>query len=72
MVLKSLKFVETLKEAETFVQHGHVMVGNQVVRDTDFLVPRRMEDHISWNDNSKIKKRIEEFQDQLDDYDFHS
>lgn len=48
------------------------MVGNEIIKDVDYLVPRRMEDHISWNDKSKIKKRIEEFKDRLDDYDFHS
>ena len=64
--------METLKEAETFIQHGHVMIGNDAIKDIDFLVPRRLEDHITWSDASKIKKKIQEFKDQVDDYDFHS
>ena len=64
--------METLTEAETFVQHGHVMIGNEVIKDGDYLVTRRMEDHISWNDNSKIKRKIQEFKDKVDDYEFYS
>ena len=72
IILKTLKFVETLRESETFIQHGHVMIGNDTIKDVDYLVTRKMEDHITWNDQSKIKKRIQEFKDKVDDYDFHS
>ena len=69
VIMKTLKFVETLKESETFIEHGHVMIGNEIIKDPDYLVSRKMEDHIGWNDRSKIKKKIKEYQNQLDDYD---
>lgn len=28
-----------------------------------------MEDHIAWNDASKIKRKVKEFNNELDDYD---
>lgn len=46
------------------------MVGNEIIKDPDYIVSRNMEDHISWNDKSKIKKKIAQFSNQLDDYDF--
>lgn len=44
------------------------MVGNEIVKDPEFLVSWRMTDHISWNDKSKIKKKIKEFNNQNDDF----
>ena len=64
--------METLQESETFIQHGHVMIGNEIIKDPDFLVTRRLEDHITWRDNSKILRKIEEFKNQADDYNYHS
>ena len=34
-----------------------------------FLVTRSMEDHIAWVDSSKIKRKVERYNDRLDDYD---
>lgn len=45
------------------------MLGNEVIKDPDFLVSRKMEDHITWNDRSKIKRKIQDHHNQLDDYD---
>ncbi len=68
IMVKMLKYVETLQEAETFIQQGHFMIGNEIIKDPDFLVSRRMEDHISWNDRSKIKQKIDDYQNKLDDF----
>ena len=69
IMLKSLKFVETLRESEIYIQHGHVVVGQEVVKDPDFLVTRETEDYITWTQTSKIRQRIDEFKGQKDDYD---
>ena len=69
-MLKMLKYVENLRESETYIEQGHFMVGNEIIKDGDYLVSRRMEDHISWNDKSKIKRKIMKFKDELDDYEF--
>ena len=71
VMLKSLKFVETLKEGETYIQQGHIMVGNEVVRDSDLLVSRQLEDHITWNDKSKIKRKIMRFNQKEDDFELY-
>jgi len=68
-VLKSLKFAETVKEAITFIEQGHVRVGTDVVTDPALLVTRQMEDYITWVDSSKIKKKIMKYNEKLDDYD---
>eukprot|EP01138_Halocafeteria_seosinensis_P001989 gb/GECG01002037.1/.p1 GENE.gb/GECG01002037.1/~~gb/GECG01002037.1/.p1 ORF type:complete len:161 (+),score=17.86 gb/GECG01002037.1/:1-483(+) len=69
VVMVRLKFCETLKEAVTFVEQGHVRVGPEVVTDPAFLVTRPMEDFITWVDDSKIRKTIARYNDKLDDYD---
>ena len=69
VIVKELKMVETLLEADTFIAHGHIMVGNEIIKDPDFLVPRNLTDHITWNDKSKIKRKIKEFNNEQDDYD---
>jgi U3 small nucleolar ribonucleoprotein protein IMP3 len=63
------KYCETIKEAITFIEQGQVRVGTQVITDPAFLVTRSMEDHLTWTNASKIKRKIMEYNDKVDDYD---
>jgi ribosomal protein S4 len=68
-VLVRLKFCEHLKEAVTYIEQGHIRVGPETVTDPAFLVTRNMEDFVTWVDSSKIKRKVLQYNDQLDDYD---
>eukprot|EP01017_Pseudomicrothorax_dubius_P040823 TRINITY_DN6457_c0_g1_i3.p1 TRINITY_DN6457_c0_g1~~TRINITY_DN6457_c0_g1_i3.p1 ORF type:complete len:199 (-),score=57.66 TRINITY_DN6457_c0_g1_i3:35-631(-) len=68
-VLQRLKYTETIKEAVTFIEQGHIRIGTEVVTDPSLLVTRNMEDHIAWVDTSAIRKKIMKYHDKLDDYD---
>ncbi|OIV93512.1 hypothetical protein TanjilG_21765 [Lupinus angustifolius] len=68
-VLVRLKFAEHLKEAVTYIEQGHIRVGPQTVTDPAFTVTRNMEDFITWVDSSKIKRKVLQYNDKLDDYD---
>ncbi|GAB9473809.1 hypothetical protein Gpo141_00010955 [Globisporangium polare] len=69
VVMVRVKMAETIKEAVTFVEQGHVRVGPGVVTDPAYLVTRSMEDFVTWVDSSKIKRTIMKYNDKLDDYD---
>mmetsp|Transcript_64541 Transcript_64541/g.75046 ORF Transcript_64541/g.75046 Transcript_64541/m.75046 type:complete len:183 (-) Transcript_64541:673-1221(-) len=69
VVLQRLKFCETVKEAVTFIEQGHIRIGTEVVTDPALLVTRTMEDHITWAESSSIKKKILNYSNKLDDYD---
>ena len=58
VVIVRLKMAQTLREAVTFVEQGHVRVGPDVVTDPAFLVTRPLEDFITWTDSSKIKRKV--------------
>ncbi|CAM8985072.1 unnamed protein product [Rhodiola kirilowii] len=68
-VLVRMKFAENLKEAVTYIEQGHVRVGLETVTDPAYLVTRNMEDFVTWVDSSKIKRKLLEYNDQLDDFD---
>lgn len=68
-IMVRLKFAEHLKEAVTYIEQGHIRVGPEVVTDPAFLVTRNMEDFVTWEDSSKIKRKILQYNDKLDDYD---
>ncbi|CAK8579496.1 unnamed protein product [Lathyrus sativus] len=68
-VLVRLKFAEHLKEAVTYIEQGHVRVGPDTITDPAFLVTRNQEDFITWVDSSKIKRKVLQYNDKLDDYD---
>ncbi|XAR62894.1 hypothetical protein NMG60_11017811 [Bertholletia excelsa] len=68
-VLVRLKFAEHLKEAVTYIEQGHIRVGPETVTDPAFLVTRNMEDLVTWVDTSKIRRKVLEYNDKLDDYD---
>ncbi|CAM6127507.1 unnamed protein product [Calypogeia fissa] len=69
VVMVRLKFAENLKEAATFVEQGHIRVGPDTVTDPAFLVTRNMEDFVTWVDTSKIKRKVLQYNDKLDDFD---
>ena len=71
VMLKSLKFVENLREAETYLRQGHIMIGNEIITDPDFLVSRNLEDHVGWNDKSKIKRKVQRFNNKEDDFELY-
>lgn len=68
-ILVRSKFAEYLKEAVTYIEQGHIRVGTETVTDPAFLVTRNMEDFVTWEDSSKIKKKVLQYNDKLDDYD---
>ncbi|CAM9671939.1 unnamed protein product [Ascophyllum nodosum] len=69
VVMVRLKMSETLTEAATFIEQGHVRVGPHAVTDPAYLVTRSMEDFVTWVDSSKIKRAIKNYEDKLDDFD---
>lgn len=69
VVLVRLRYAETLKEAATLVEQGHIRVGPDNVTDPAYLVTRQFEDLIAWVDTSKVKRHVLAYNDKLDDYD---
>lgn len=53
----------------TYIEQGHVRVGPDVVTDPAYLVTKNMEDFVTWVDSSKIRKKVMEYNEKLDDYD---
>lgn len=56
---------ETMREAVTFIEQGHVRVGTEVVTEPAYFVPKSMEDYITWVDSSKIKRKIMAYNDRV-------
>ncbi|KAM3143664.1 Small subunit (SSU) processome component [Paramecium bursaria] len=68
IILCKLKLAQTPKEACTYIEQGHIRIGPKIITDSALLVTRSMEDHITWADQSKIKQRISEYNNERDDY----
>jgi U3 small nucleolar ribonucleoprotein protein IMP3 len=82
VVLVRMRFAENLTAAVEFIEQGRLIyfcfivltfldirVGTSVVTNPSLLLTRQMEDYITWSDNSKIKRKVQAFNDELDDYD---
>ena len=69
VVMVRLHMAQTVKEAVTYIEQGHIRVGPKVVTDPAFLVSRSLEDFVTWVDSSKIKRKILKYNDKLDDFD---
>lgn len=65
VVMCRLKMSETVKEAVTYIEQGHVRVGPKPMTDPAFLVTRTMEDFVTWVDTSKIKRKIMKYNDKV-------
>lgn len=71
VVMVRNKMSENIKNASKLVEHGHVRVGAEVVKDPAFLITRTMEDFVTWVDSSKIRQHVLEYNDMKDDYEFN-
>lgn len=69
VVMVRLRMAENLQEAVTFIEQGHVRVGPETITDAAFLVTRSMEDFVTWVDTSKIRRKVLQYNERLDDYD---
>eukprot|EP00878_Enallax_costatus_P005671 GHUV01005947.1.p1 GENE.GHUV01005947.1~~GHUV01005947.1.p1 ORF type:complete len:184 (+),score=39.05 GHUV01005947.1:237-788(+) len=69
VVMVRLKMSETVREAATFIEQGHVRVGPNTITDPAYHVTRNMEDFVTWVDTSRIKRKVQKYNDALDDYD---
>ena len=71
VVMVRSKMAENVKSAVQMVESGHVRVGPDTVLDPAYLVPRNLEDFVTWVDTSKIRQHVMEYKDLRDDYDVH-
>lgn len=69
VVMCRMKMAENMKDANTFVEQGHVRVGPNVITDSAYLVTRNLEDYLTWVDTSKIKENVLKYKNKIDDYD---
>lgn len=69
VVMCRLKMAESIKDANTFIEQGHVRVGPNVITDPAYLVTRNLEDYLTWVDSSKIKRNVLKYKNKIDDFD---
>lgn len=67
-VLVKLNMAGNHRIASEFVEHGHVRVGVTQVRDPAYVVPRALESLVTWTDKSKIRKHVDNFNAERDDF----
>jgi U3 small nucleolar ribonucleoprotein protein IMP3 len=72
VVMARLKMCETVSAGVKMVEQGHVRVGPEVITDAAYLVPRHLEDFVTWVDSSKIKRNIMKYSDKVLAYYEHS
>ncbi|XP_009465693.1 PREDICTED: U3 small nucleolar ribonucleoprotein protein IMP3 [Nipponia nippon] len=68
-LLVKLRMAQSLRHAVTFVEQGHVRVGPEVVTDPALLIPRAVEDFITWVDASRIRQKVLDYNEERDDFD---
>ncbi|XP_016976505.1 U3 small nucleolar ribonucleoprotein protein IMP3 [Drosophila rhopaloa] len=68
VIMVKLRMSEHLKAATDLIEHGHVRVGPEMVKDPAFLVSRNLEDFVTWVDGSKIKEHVLRYNDLRDDF----
>lgn len=65
-IVQSGMFNGPLSVAVKYIEHGHVRIGPQVVRDPATFITVDQEDYITWDD--KFKRKIDEYRGEQDDY----
>lgn len=69
VIMVRLRMAQYVSEAVKMIEQGHIRVGSECVTDPAFLVPKKLEDYVTWAENSSYKRKIMKYKDKLDDYD---
>ncbi|KAM9949105.1 hypothetical protein ACTFIY_005554 [Dictyostelium cf. discoideum] len=72
VMLVKKKFAEHLTQAFGLLSHGHVRIGPETIQDPALIITRKSEDLLTWVDNSTMKKKVQEYNGILDDYDLNN
>jgi len=70
-VMVKLRMAQGLKMATQYIQQGHVRIGPDICLDESRIVSREHEDLVTWCHKSKIRTKIDEYNDERDDYDLY-
>lgn len=68
VVMVRSKMAQNLKDATQMIEHGHVRVGPDVVKDPSYMVSRTLEDFVTWVDTSKVRKHVLDYNNMRDDF----
>eukprot|EP00835_Amoeboradix_gromovi_P006541 NODE_790_length_4224_cov_0.400727.p2 type:complete len:179 gc:universal NODE_790_length_4224_cov_0.400727:508-1044(+) len=68
VVLVQLKMAERISHAHELIMQGHIRVGPITISDPAYLVPREMEEYITWK-VGKMKTHVDKYNNTHDDYD---
>ncbi|KAL6122593.1 hypothetical protein NUSPORA_00361 [Nucleospora cyclopteri] len=71
IILKHLGMVENFKDADKFVQQGHVKIGTKICNNPAILISKNKEEFVKWDDGSKIKKKIDAQNNVFDDFKYY-
>ena len=63
---------ENVTLASDYVQHGHIRIGPEIVKDPAFIVSRGLEDFIAWAHGSRIRETVKRYNDEYDDYEIQN
>lgn len=67
-MMTRLGMARTVGMARGLVRAGHVRVGSEVVDDEGVLVTRGMEDWVTWVEGSRVKRAVERYKGEGDDF----
>ena len=68
-ILVKLKMAPTCAMAVTLIEQSQIRVGPNIITSPAFLVPRTLEDYVTWVDASKIRRTVQKYNNKLDDFD---
>ena len=71
IVKAKLKMAETLQEAVTMIEQGHIRVGTETITDPAYHVSRSMEDYVNWVHTSTYRKKVLQYNNKYDDFDIN-
>lgn len=60
-----MKMAETVKQAVTMIEQGHIRVGPDTITDPAYMVTRNLEDFVTWVNNSTYKRKIMKYHEKV-------
>ena len=54
--------------ATQYIQQGHIRIGPDICLDESRIISREHEDFITWRNRSAIRAKLNDYNDERDDY----
>ena len=67
-IIINKKMINNMKDAVRLIEQGQISIGVKVLNNPNILITENLEKYVKWSLGSKIKRKVDEFNEGVDEH----